>query len=74
MNDKSESKVAPTVVSILTHSPLINDPVQGNLVRQHKGIFEHLPEIFECVKLAQTWMDLDVLAQFEKKTSPRDDE
>ena len=35
MNDESESKVAPTVMSILTSSLLINFPVQGNLVRQH---------------------------------------
>ena len=31
-NDESESKVAPTVVSLLTKSPLINVPAQGNLV------------------------------------------
>ena len=30
VNDESESKVAPTVVSILTKSPLINVPAQGN--------------------------------------------
>ena len=30
VNDDSESKVAPTVVSIMTESPLINVPAQGN--------------------------------------------
>ena len=44
VSDGSESKVAPTVVSILKNSPLVNVPVQGNLVRQHKERFENLPE------------------------------
>ena len=43
-NDGSESKVAHTVMSILTSSLLINVPVQGNLVRQHNERFENLPE------------------------------
>ena len=43
-NDGSESKVAHTVMSILTSSLLINVPVQGNLVRQYNERFENLPE------------------------------
>ena len=31
-------------MSILTSSLLINDPIQGNLVRQHNQRFEHLPD------------------------------
>ena len=44
VNDESESKVVPTAVSILTNSPFINVPVQGNVMRQHKERFENLPE------------------------------
>ena len=44
VNDKSEFKVAPTVVSVLTKSPVIDIPAQGNLVQQHKERFENFPE------------------------------
>ena len=43
-NNESGSKVAPTVVTILTNSLLINAPAQGNLVQQHKERFENFPE------------------------------
>ena len=44
VNDESESKVEPSVVSILPNSLVINVPVLGNLVRQHKETFENFPE------------------------------
>ena len=42
-NNETESKVAPTFVSILTKSPFDQFPAQGNLVQQHRKI-ETLPE------------------------------
>ena len=47
VNNESESKVAPTVVSILTNSLLINVPAEGNLVQQHKERFETFQKTFE---------------------------
>ena len=44
MDDESESRVSPNVVSILTNPHSINVPAQGDLLRSHSKTFETLPE------------------------------
>ena len=53
VKDESESRVAPNVVSILTNSPLINFPVQGDLLRRHNERFENLPEDIRVNKFGE---------------------
>ena len=62
-NDESESKVAPTVVSILTTSPSINVPTRGNSVQQHREKLNTLPEDIGVSKAS-------VDAGFPRKVSP----
>ena len=44
MNDESESRISPSVVSILTNPPSMYVPVQGDFLRSHNKRFENLPE------------------------------
>ena len=53
LNDESESRVAPNVVSILTNPLWINVPVQGDSLRRHNERFEHLPEDIRISKASE---------------------
>ena len=54
VKNESESKVAPTDVSILTKSPLINVQARRNSVQQHRKNSKTFQKIFEWVKLEKT--------------------
>ena len=53
VKNESESKVAPTDVSILTKSPLINVQARRNSVQQHREKFENLPEDIRVSKASE---------------------
>ena len=54
MNDGSESRISPNVVSILTNAPRLNVPVQGNLLRSHSERFETRPENIRAIEASET--------------------
>ena len=53
MNDESECRISPNVVSILTNPPSINVPGQGDLLRSHNKRFEHLLEDIRVSKAGE---------------------
>ena len=53
MNDESESRISPNVVSILTNPLSVNVPVQGDLLRRPNKGFENLPEDIRVSKACE---------------------
>ena len=54
MNEESDWRLSPDVVSILTNPPSINVSAQGNLLRSHSERFETLPEDVQVIQAGET--------------------